>query len=443
MSDTAAGNRWLRRVSILLRVVAGLVVIAIGLSIFSFLVATTPKPPRKPIDAVPLAVRAIRTVPVEVESTWEGYGTARSPLARDIPAQLSARVVERPAAIEPGLPVRRGDLILRLDDADVRAVADAARENVASLSAQIDGLDAEARRWSDQLELAQDDADRERRELERTIEALSLGAATEAEADRRRAGVSRLEREIASIRQALDVVPSRRASLLASRLAEEARLAAAVENLARTRILAPIDGTLQEIAVREGEMVTPGMRVARVVDLARIEVPLLLPMSAGSEVVPGSAVALWRDTRAEAAWQGQVARLAPEADPGTRTLAAYVVVDQDPAARDVLRPGQFVVGRVRIPAETPRLVVPRRIVEDGRVFVAERAGESTVARARRVTVMFHVEHSFPTLDPGESQWAVVASGLEPGDVVIVSNIADLREGLPVEPRAGLAAEDPR
>lgn len=440
MTDTPLSNRWLRRVSILVRSVAGLALIGLSFTIFAFLVGTKPQPPRRPVVATPLLVVTMPATPVPVDSVWHGYGTARALSAVDIPGQITARVAERPPEVEPGLRVRAGDLLVRLDDTDVVAAADAAREAVAGLDAQIDGLDAEARRWSDQLELAQEDAARERRELERTREALAQGAATELEVDRRQASVSRLEREIATIRQALDVVPSRRAALRAARQGEAARLVIAEENVARARITSPIDGILQEVAVRPGELATAGMRIARVVDLSRVEVPLLLPLSSAREVREGVEAWLGRDSGEGRDWLGRIDRIAPEGDPASRTIQYFVVVEQDAASHDLLLPGQFVMARIAVPSPAERIVVPRRAVEDGRVFIAMEAAGGVIARARPVNVLYHVEHAYPALSPDESQWAVIGAGLEPGDRIVISNLADLRDGARIDPGSARAPE---
>ena len=50
------------------------------------------------------------------------------------------------------------------------------------------------------------------------------------------------------------------------------RAATLREQLAQTRVKAPIDGYVDEIPVKQGEMLSPGMPVARVVDLSQIRV---------------------------------------------------------------------------------------------------------------------------------------------------------------------------
>ncbi|MEL7482914.1 MAG: hypothetical protein AAFN41_01030, partial [Planctomycetota bacterium] len=44
-----------------------------------------------------------------------------------------------------------------------------------------------------------------------------------------------------------------------------------------------------------------------------------------------------------------------------------------------------------------------------------------------------LELELPDVAPGETQWAVLAGGIESGTIVITSNLDELIGGMPVEP----------
>jgi len=425
--------------------VVALAVLGGAIGIFLALRATRPQPERSIGDLRVAKVIAMELEPVRVQRAWPGHGAARAMRAVDVAAQVAARVQSRPEEIEEGVSVSEGQLLVRLDPTDYQRDVEAAEQRLARLRADRDAV-AEIGAIEDQLEAAKEDLEVQKRELARVKEAFESGAANQTDVDQRRAALERARREVAALQQTLDVIPARLASLSAQIASARADLETAREDLARTRVTAPFDGVLQELYVERGQWVGVGADVARVVDLSRIEIPLRVPVAAAQTIRVGDRVELFADTERGATWEGRVARVAPEAEDRTRSLTVFIEIAQDPsesgpdAAFDadpgLLLPGQYLLGRVRASSERERLLVPRRVVDDDRVYVVEsqRVEGVRVERAREVPVRvaFHVEGAFPSLDPLETQWAVIERGLQPGDRVIVSNLGELLPGQRIE-----------
>lgn len=453
-----------RRLAWVVRGVVGLAVLALAVGLIAVAAAVRPEPERQDIvERAPL----VRVTPVgeaRVARVWTGYGTARAMNTAEVAAQVSDRVVERPDGIEDGARVSSGDLIVRLDPVDFQARLESAERLVEGTQAELDGLEIEAERLAEQVALLESELELELRDLRRYSEALERGAGTVSEAERRQRLAKQVERTLSALRERRELLPSRRAALEARLLQQEADVRLRREDLARTEIRSPIDGFLQSVSVEEGELVSVGQTVARVVDLSRVEAPLRLPISASGAIARGDTVTLEADGADSTRWTGEVDRIAPEADPSTRTVTVFAVVQQAPeeavgagravdaSGRRLLLPGQFVMGEVSSESAEPRLIVPRRAVDGDRVLVAGSApgvSASAAARAtgRRVVVSHHIEGSFPLIDPAETQWAVlVSSDLSAGDRVIVTNLDQLGEGAlvrvaseggaPVRPVAG-------
>jgi RND family efflux transporter MFP subunit len=441
----------MRRLVVLPRVVrtlVGLGAIAGSIALAAALVAGRPEPPTHvAIDATPV-VRVMTAVSIPVTREWEGHGTARAMASANVSAEVAGTVWLRPAAIEPGAQVGRGDLIVALDESDLAQRVEWTRRRIAALAADLASLDVEERRLREQRDLLADEVDLRERDYQRASQALEAGAGNAIDVERRLSDLIRARRDASAVAERLEQVPMRRARLEAESEAERANLAIAERDLDRTRIIAPFAGRLQAVDVREGERVGVGQRVARVVDLARIEVPLRVSVSAGAFLAPGGAVDLRADSPSVARWSGRVARVSPEADERSRSVTAYVEIEQDPSGPGpLLLPGQFVLGRVRAGDLVGRILVPRRAVDGGRVLVAIEPAEGGPARARSVAVevLHHIEGSHPDLDPDETQWAVIESGIEPGDRVILSNFDELRDGSPVRLDGGseMGPPDPR
>lgn len=399
-------------------------------------------------------VRAVECLPKPVARRWIAYGTARAMVAADIAAEVSGRVVERPEHLEAGVAVRSAELLLRIDPTDYQQRVVSARQQILSIESQLDGLEIEQARLAEQAELLQEERAVAERELGRARDALARGAGNESQIDARVQALNAVTRSQAVVLSALEAIPPRRSSMLASLESARADLRLAEENLARTEIRAPFPGSLQQIRFRVAEWVRAGDAVARVVDLSRIEVPLRLAQSASGMIALGDAVTLRAEGPSPQSWAGSVVRIAPETDAATRSLTVFVEVRQRPDAdAPLLRPGQFVMGEIRSADRTPTLVVPRHSVNVDRVLVAAPRRDSDpapppgavtpmVVVSALVHVAHHLEDRFPDIAEGETQWAVLDAlpetdairTLRPGDLVLVSNLESLRVGDMVDVR---------
>jgi len=136
-------------------------------------------------------------------------------------------------------------------------------------------------------------------------------------------------------------------------------------------------------------------------------------------VAAGTACHLRLESERDAAWSGQVVRIAPAANQATRTFSLFVEVDNT-RQKQPLMPGTFVRAQIDGPVWRDVLVIPRGIIQEGHVFIYERG----VAQRRAVTIRRHL------LDQA------VVRGLNPGETVITSNLDALFDGAPVRIQEG-------
>lgn len=472
-STTLVANPLARVVSRIIRIAVGLAILAAGVGVAVMLVATRPVAPRVTRPDPLLQVRTMPATAADVPRIWEGYGTARGMNVAQIPAQVSGTVIERPAGVEAGLPISRPataepsvesaadaaeylralrlwagrGLILQIEPTDYLGRYQSALEQAHSTRAQLQSLAVQEIRFGQMAALARQEREIQERELGRVIEADAQGGGNESEIERRRATLFQAQRVETGLLEQLDQIEPRRLELQARLRDQESAADVARQNLARTVVTSPIDGTLQDVLFRPGEWVPAGTPVARVVDLSRVEVPLRMSIAAGSSIAVGDPVSLRTDGIADLEFSGRVARLAPEADPQTRTFTVFVEVLQSPGGpAPMLLPGQFVVGRATTSGTQRVLLVPRRAVEEDAVYVAREAGPdaaigSRVARRVPVSVLFNLVGDRPDLDPVETQWSAVRAdvALDEGAPIIVSNLDDLHDGLLVGVAGGATA----
>jgi RND family efflux transporter MFP subunit len=416
--------------AIAVRFVAGLVVIGVGAGIFMALAATRADAPRVEHREQETVVRTMTATPVEARRWWEGFGVARAIRASDLAAEVAGVVEERPAAIDAGAWVAAGDLLAALDGEEFRQRLERSESLIRSLEAELVGLRVETESLQETLSLAEEAVTLTRREVERLRDATGRGAATEIELQRLQRDLTGFQQQAEEVRQRLNLIPTREARLEAQIQSERASASLARLDLERCRITAPFDGVLQSIDVNEGERINVGQRVARLVDLRRMEAPLRLPVSAVARLRPGNTVEIEAEGPERRTWTGRIARIAPEAEASTRTATVFVEIEQEPRLDgvDILLPGQFVTARIYAADQRAQLLVPRTAIVGDRLMVIDADG---LAQPRAVRVSYHIEAAFPDLVAGETQWAVIEEGLAPGDRVIVSNFQDLEPGSPV------------
>lgn len=238
----------------------------------------------------------------------------------------------------------------------------------------------------------------------------------------------------------LDTSTANRDSAQAKLLQAQADTKQAQINLDYTRVVAPFDGIVTARQVSVGEFVggSGAQVLATIVQLHPIHVnftaserdvlrvrDMLGRHGQSATDLLGIPVEVALQTDTGFPYKGKLDYIAPMVDPSTGTLAARAEL---PNEERRMLPGFFV--RVRVPLEeTPALLVPSVALgadQAGRYLLVV-DGENTVQQ-RKVTV-----------GPSVGELAVIESGLNPGDRVIVAGLLRAVPGQKVDPQTQTAA----
>ncbi len=364
-------------------------VLATAFSILAYFVTSKPVPARRDTTLIlaKVAVLEIREVPIRRQ--WTGYGTARARNAADVPARVSSTVVELGPDVVAGSTIEPGALIVRLDDADFAQQSKIARDSTDDLDAQLERLDIEQKSWQRRFDLAKEQVTLAEEDYARVLEAKRRNSANQRELDQSRQAVIAAIRDETRTHEELDKIGPARLSLTARRNAQVASHELARLNVARSTITCPRFGTeragaimLQMVDVEIGENVATGQRVARVVDLALMEVVLRLPASARPHVGVGDPVEMYATGDGGQRWDAVVTRVAPENDERTRTMTLFVEIGQNPGDTALLAPGQFVRGQVSSSRSRRVTPVPRRSIDGDHVLLVNKEGVIRLQRAK-------------------------------------------------------------
>jgi membrane fusion protein, multidrug efflux system len=271
--------------------------------------------------ATAVAVVTAHPAKKEFAHEVEALGTLRANESVDI----TAKVADRVAAIHfnEGQQVRKGDLLIELDNTEARADL-AAAEAAASDS---------------------------RSQYKRSQELFQTKALSEAQLDQ----------------------------LHATLLANEARVAAARSRLADRVITAPFNGRVGLRNVSLGGLVNPGGVITTLDDLSVVKLDFAVPEIFLSTLQPGLTVEARSTAYPKESFAGRVASIATRVDPTTRAVTIRALIDNRDGR---LRPGMFMtVKLVRQEGEALMLpeqaIVPENeqhfvyVVEDGRAHKRE------------------------------------------------------------------------
>lgn len=175
---------------------------------------------------------------------------------------------------------------------------------------------------------------------------------------------------------------------------------------ARYELVAPSDGVVAELGVREGVAVTPGMTLFRIAGLEKVWAVAEIPEAQAVHLARGQKVKAVLQADATRSFDGTLDELLPEIGGPARTLKARFEVDNSNGG---LTPGMLLRLRVAGPVGT-RLVVPAEAII--------RTGRRAVVIVRRADGAFEPREVSPGAEQGDD--TEVLSGLNEGEQVVAS-----------------------
>lgn len=428
-----------KTLAFIVRTIVAIVLLASAAWLMNFLIATKPTVSTSGFESQSVRVQVLQAQPMEVARQWRGYGTTQAKDTADVPARVSATVLELPGAIEVGMVVKKGQVLARLDPTDFSNALDAAEKRIVEADAGIDALAVESQRLTERLALEEKTVELADEEFKKQVERYRAGSASAQDVNRVQRVLIAAEGAALATQQQIDLIPTRRAGLQAQRAAAKADRDTAKANLQRTEITSPIDGVVQSLDIEVGENLAPGARVARVVDPRVIEVPLRLPASARSYVTRGNTVTLTTRSQPDDCppWQAKVTRIGVVDEP-TRTFTVFAEVDQshvplrnfaEGGGPYKLPAGAFTLARLDTAEPQTRIILPARAIQEGRI----RTVVDGQVVGKSVQVAFDLEGDYASLGLNDRQWVVLKDSLEPGELIVLSASMTILDGQRVEP----------
>ncbi|MEQ9411930.1 MAG: efflux RND transporter periplasmic adaptor subunit [Fuerstiella sp.] len=409
-------------------------IIILSYGAFRLLYAQKPEVQRKQTEVVSLNVDVFTVESIDFQELLTGFGTVRADREVIIAAQVSGEIVEVHPQLKVGSAVTAGgavstpagpssqrepDVLMKIDPRDYRQRLDQAANRIEETRTEAAGLRVQLASVERQLEQAKVVLNTLNEELQRIRTGFDRNVSTPSELNRATLEVQRYEDTIIQLQSQATTIPHQIAAAqqrLASALSEQQR---AQNDLTRTEVVPPFDGTLSEVYVEQGRYVRAGEQLVRLTDIATVEIPVAVRfddfLQLQSELVRGQHpnAALAVNETDNPLWRGHVVRAAPEADTRSRTIQVFVEVTNS-ADNSPLLPGTFIHARIDGMIHRQRVLIPREAVVDGTVFVVDHEG---IARRRTI----RTGRRFQSL-------VLAEEGLQDGDRVIMTNLDIVEEG---------------
>jgi multidrug efflux pump subunit AcrA (membrane-fusion protein) len=373
----------------------------------------------------PVDVTTAAAIRRDLPRFFEATGSLAGDQQTDVAPQTAGKVVA--VGVDIGSFVRRGQMLVKLDDAELKLRVEQAATQVAQAKANVRQAEEKIGLRSGQAfdpnrvaevaaaKVAYDLAERNFRRAEKLIES---GDVSRSFYDDQRARRDQTKEQydvaVAQARQNYAGVDVARTNVANA----ESQLALARKNLSYSLIPAPIDGFVAERTADVGEYVSPQQKVATIVRTNPLRIKIDIPEQAIPEVRVGQSVSVTTSAWPDKNFAGRLARIAPSVSAQSRTLSVEAEIDNSSGA---LKPGQFATVRILQERAEPAVLVPVRALV-------------TEAGVSRVFVIKNGRAEQRVIQTGQTEGDLieVKNGVAADEQVATSGLERLSDGAPVK-----------
>lgn len=301
------------------------------------------------------------------------FGEVRSRRTLELRATSGGTVVELSPNFEEGGSVAAGELLVAIDPADAEAALSVARADLAEARATLSEAERAVTLAADELAAAEAQQALRDRALVRARDLAERGVGTEATVEGAELAASQAVQATLSRRAALAQAESRLDQSLIAVDRRQIGLAEAERALADTRIVADFAGTLADVSVVEGGIVTANERLADLIDPSALEVSFRLSTTQYSQLlddagrlVPAAVEVVLDVFGAALSSPGTITRESGAVGEGQTGRVVFASL-AEPAG---FRPGDFVTVRITEPPLSGVALLPAAALDGSGTVLA-------------------------------------------------------------------------
>jgi len=404
--------------------------VALALAVLFALVANKEPPLQDTTAERAIHVRTVDAIELPVRASAIAYGTVRAAKSWQGVAQLAGQVVEKHPKLDAGAVLPAGTVLLRIDPADYDVAADRAQADMQGAQSRLEELQATERNLKSSLSLARQDLKLAQADVKRREELAGKGTISQASLDQAERARLQAQQAVRNLENQLRLIPSQRESLKSQIQSAQSQIDQAKLQQDRTTLTLPFDARIQQVTVEKNQYAGPG-QVLVVADLlgtfevtALVDPVRFVTLKSGGDFDPANLDVRVGETGGAICRTAKVDRMAEARDARSRMVGLIIVVPAtDPCADLPLANNAYVKIKLWSPPRDPQVVVPRVAISrlsDGVELLT--VGPDNRIKRTKVDVDFVAEN-----------YAVVKSGVKPGDTVVVSDITPVVDGQLIVP----------
>ncbi|MBD1391219.1 efflux RND transporter periplasmic adaptor subunit [Neiella sp. HB171785] len=391
----------MRNRALLLKAGLPVVILAVCFALAAVMFASKEPPQQEQQERQPMLVEVMSVARQDVRYTIESQGSVMPKFRSDLTSEVSGRIVTVSPNFVAGGFVRKGEVLVQLEDADYQTELKAAEATLYGAKAALEEEKARAR-------VAEEDW---RQYSAAEIPELGLRK-------------PQLAKEMANLSYA------------------EAQVERAKRNLERTQLRAPYDAILRTKEVDVGEFISRGTKVAELfgTEVAEVRLPItdteLAYLELGDDPSAAQVMLSSQIGNKEFNWPAQLVRSEGIIDDKSRFIYAVLEID-DPYLRSnkagpehnlPLKFGRFVSASVTGTAPRNMIRLPRKVLRSGNQVVVVKADDT-------------IERRTITIERSERDTVYIRDGLADGERIAITPVAGLPNGAKVRTTAIADAGD--
>ncbi len=407
------------------------------------------QPPERILPAEKITpVRIIEAPRLTVTPRVLAYGNVRPGTVWNAVAEVNGKILEIHPQLKKGAILPKGAVLYRIDPAPFELAAARIKADIRAAKAHLVELKIKEENTQAALEIEKRSLELSSHSLDRQRRLFKEGAASQAAVDKEERNVLARRLSVQMRRNTLNLIPAERETLEAQLAANRSRLESARLDLKNTAIRAPFDLLVADVRAEKGQFATRSQTLAVVDSIDVAEISAQLPIDRMMSIAwPGGAdsmelaemtqlmrklpaifeadsVVRLRAGKRVIKWPARVIRISDAIDPQTRTAGVIVAVDDPyrqahPGRKPPLVKNMYVEVELRGRPRDGLVAIPREALHGSEVYVV---GAENRLEKRAVKVSFR-----------QANFVALASGLDAGERVIVTDLIFAIEGMLLAP----------
>lgn len=417
-----------------------------GIVLFVWMESTKQPPVRLDHKERVQTVRVISLEKTLVVPRAIGYGYVEADRTWEAISEVSGKIVYMNKNLKNGYFITKGELLLKIDTttyglAETRGVAE-----LMTVDARLKELAQSQKNTQRVLSIEKKSLASASQELKRRQELFDKGYISASDLEKEERIFLTHQTTVNNLQNTLALIPSQEKVLLAQKKSGESTVTERRLDVAKTRIYAPFNCRLSAVNIELHQYATAGSVLVKVQSIDRAEIAIqltpknflsLMPRKEGSMAMElpdmetlrqaigiTAKVRLSLDEVNQIEWDGRFSRTSESIDLKTGAITVYITVDNPYenillGKRPPLITNMYVEVELRGKPIPDRFVIPRSAVHGKKIYICTRENRLEI---KPVKVDFFMEDI-----------AVLSTGLEPGQTLVLTDLVPAVEGMLLKP----------